>query len=254
MEENMFSKSYDWACTLLWTSICLTLLILGWSVLYAPYWWSLTVVAVLLALFIIIGYIQYTKVLSLKRKFIIVQETFTTVMIVYFAFYYFAGENKMPGEAVLHKARKKIDDVYEASRYHLTMPLVMTALKTFFEIKTIKNAIKTEVKNFSSTDGFSVENAQIIAKELSELLQKVKQLFEVVFDAFPIKKEMHNMMTENVDDTIRKGKIVRSNVDKHTETNVNDIKTIIQSKTRKNNKILNKSVKNTCHRIQKKLS
>ena len=83
----MFNKSYDWACTLLWTGICLTVLILGWSVLYAPYWWSLTIVAVLLALFVIMGYIQYTKVLALKRKFIVVQETFTTAMLVYFAFF-----------------------------------------------------------------------------------------------------------------------------------------------------------------------
>ena len=232
MEENMFNKSYDWACTLLWTSICLTLLILGWSVLYAPYWWSLTIVAVLLALFIIMGYIQYTKVLALKRKFIIAQETFTTVMLVYFSFYYFSGENKMPGDAVLHRARKKIDDVYEASRCHLTMPLVMTALKPFFEIKTIKNAIKTEVKNFSSTDGFSVENAQIIASEITILFKKIKQLFEVVSDALPLKKEMHNVMAENVD--------------KPTKTNL--------EKIRKNNKILNKTPKDTRRRIQKKLS
>ena len=47
------------------------------------------------------------------------------------------------------------------------MLLVMTALKTFSEIKNIKDVVKSEVKNFASTDGFSVDNAQIIVKELT---------------------------------------------------------------------------------------
>ena len=228
----MFNKSYDWACTLLWTSICLTLLILGWSVLYAPYWWSLTIVAVLLALFIIMGYIQYTKVLALKRKFIIAQETFTTVMLVYFAFYYFSGENKMPGDAVLHRARKKIDDVYEASRYHLTMPLVMTALKTFFEIKTIKNAIKTEVKNFSSTDGFSVENAQIIASEITILFKKIKKLVNVIGEGWPSKKDFDTIMDEGIDDMIEKGETAQSSVRQKGKAIANDVKLGVKSTAR----------------------
>ena len=232
MEENMFNKSYDWACTLLWTSICLALLILGWSVLYAPYWWSLTIVAVLLALFIIMGYIQYMKVLALKRKFIIAQETFTTVMLVYFAFYYFAGENKMPGDAVLHRARKKIDDVYEASRCHLTMPLVMTALKTFFEIKTIKNAIKNEVKNFSSTDGFSVENAQIIASEITILFKKIKKLVNVIGEGWPSKKDFDTIMDEGIDDMIEKGETAQSSVRQKGKAIANDVKLGVKSTAR----------------------
>lgn len=228
----MFNKSYDWACTLLWTGICLTLLILGWSVLYAPYWWSLTIVAVLLALFIITGYIQYTKVLSLKRKFIIVQETFTTAMLVYFAFYYFAGKNQMPGDNVLKGARQKIDDVYEASRYHLTMPLVMTALKTFSEIKNIKSAVKSEVKNFASTDGFSVDNAQIIAKEVTNLFQKIKQLVGVVSEGMPSKKDFDAVMDEDIDEMIEKGETAKSSVRQKSKTIAKTVKSGVKSTAR----------------------
>ena len=228
----MFNKSYDWACTLLWTGICLTLLILGWSVLYAPYWWSLTIVAVLLALFIITGYIQYTKVLSLKRKFIIVQESFTTAMLVYFAFYYFAGKNQMPGDNVLKGARQKIDDVYEASRYHLTMPLVVTALKTFSEIKNIKSAVKSEVKNFASTDGFSVDNAQIIAKEVTNLFQKIKQLVGIISEGMPSKKDFDTVMDENIDEMIEKGETAQSSVRQKGKAIAKTVKSGVKSTAR----------------------
>ncbi len=229
----MFNKSYDWTCTFLWTGICLTVLMLGWSVLYAPYWWSLTIVAVLLALFIITGYIQYIKILSLKRKFIIVQETFTTAMLVYFAFYYFAGKNQMPADSVLKGARKKIDDVYEASRYHLTMPLVMTALKTFTEIKNIKSAVKSEVKNFASSDGFSVQNAQIIASEITNLFQKIKQLVDVVGQGMPSKKDFDAVMDENIDDMIKKGETVKSSVRQKGKKIANDVKSGVKSTARR---------------------
>ena len=220
----MFNKSYDWACTLLWTGICLTVLILGWSVLYAPYWWSLTIVAVLLALFVIMGYIQYTKVLALKRKFIIAQETFTTAMLVYFAFYYFSGKNEMPADNVLKGARKKIDDVYEASRYHLTMPLVMTALKTFSEIKNIKSVVKSEVKNFASTDGFSVDNAQIIASEITNLFQKIKQLVNIIGQGMPSKKDFDAVMDENIDEMIEKREMVKSSAPQKGKAIVKSVK------------------------------
>ncbi len=206
----MFNKSYDWTLTFLWVCIVVTLLILGYSVFYWPYWMSLTIVAVLLALFVILAYAKYTKILELKRKFVVVQETFTTAMLVYFAFYYFSGKNQMPGDNVLKGARKKIDDVYEASRYHLTMPLVMTALKTFTEIKNIKDVVKSEVKNFASTDGFSVENAQIIAKEVTNLFQKIKQLVGVVGEGLPSKKDFDSIMDEDIDDMIEKGETAKS--------------------------------------------
>lgn len=247
MEENMFHKSYNWTCTFLWIGICLTLLMLGWSVLYAPYWWSLTIVAVLLALFIITGYIQYVKVLSLKRKFIVVQETFTTAMLAYFAFYYFSGKNKMPADKVLKGARQKIDDVYEASRYHLTMPLVITALKTFSEIKNIKSAVKSEVKNFTTTDGFSVENAQIIASELTNLFQKIKKLMDIIGSGLPSKKDFDAIMEDNIDDMITKGE-TRGQVVKntaHTKAKIiaSDVKSGVKSTSRTAKREVNKTTK-----------
>ena len=249
----MFNKSYDWACTLLWTGICLTLLILGWSVLYAPYWWSLTVVAVLLALFIITGYIQYTKVLSLKRKFIIVQESFTTAMLVYFAFYYFAGKNQMPADNVLKGARQKIDDVYEASRYHLTMPLVMTALKTFSEIKNIKSAVKSEVKNFASTDGFSVDNAQIIAKEVTNLFQKIKQLIGIISEGMPSKKDFDAVMDENIDEMIEKGETAKSSVRQKGKTIAKTVKSGVKSGVKSTARTAKRATDKTADSVRKSI-
>ena len=228
----MFNKSYDWACTLLWVCIIGTLLALGYSVFYLPYWWSLTVVAVLLALFVILGYIKYTKILDLKRKFVMVQETFTTAMLVYFAFYYFSGKNQMPGDNILKGARKKIDDVYEASRYHLTMPLVVTALKTFTEIKNIKDVVKSEVKNFASTDGFSVDNAQIIAKEVTNLFQKIKQLVGVVGEGLPSKKDFDAVMDEDIDEMIEKGETAKSSVRQKGKTIAKTVKSGVKSTAR----------------------
>ncbi len=208
----MFHKSHNWAEPVLWTGVVITLVFFGYSVIYLPYWWSLTLVAVLLALLMMLGYVKYTQVMALKRKFIIVQESFTTAMLVYFAFYYFSGKNQMPADNVLKGARQKIDDVYEASRYHLTMPLVVTALKTFAQIKSIKNVVKHEVKNFTSSDGFSVDNAQIIASEITNLFQKIKQLVGIVSEGMPSKKDFDAVMEENIDEMIEKGETAQSSV------------------------------------------
>lgn len=228
----MYNKSYDWTCTLLWVCIIATVLGLGYSVFYWPYWMSLTIVAILLAFFVILAYVKYTKILDLKRKFIIVQETFTTAMLVYFAFYYFSGKNEMPADNVLKGARKKIDDVYEASRYHLTMPLVVTALKTFSEIKNIKEVVKHEVKNFASTDGFSVDNAQIIAKEVTNLFQKINNLVKVIGEGLPSKKDFDTIMDEDIDDMIAKGESIKSSARQNKKNVIKEIKTGIKSTTR----------------------
>ena len=229
----MIHKTYDWTCTFLWFAICLTLLILGWSIFYLPYWSSLTIVVVLLALFIITGYIQYIRVLSLKRKFIIAQETFTTIMLVYFSFYYFSGKNEIPTDKVLKGARKKIDDVYRASRYHLTIPLVITALKTFSEISKIKSAVKSEVKNFTATDGFSVENAQIIAIELANLFKKIRQLIDIIDDGVLSGKDFDMLLEEGVygmeDKENSKGKTVKSSVHQKNKVIKNNVKSGAES-------------------------
>ena len=229
MEENMFNKSYDWACTLLWTSICLTLLILGWTILYMPYWCSLTIVAVLLALFIIMGYIQYARVLALKHKFMIVQETFTTLALVYFTFYYFSEQNQIPSDSVLKKMRQKIDNVYALSRDYFTMPLVINVLKNVSELKDIQGAVKNEIKNFASTDGFSVENAQIIASKVTNLFQKIRQLIDMIAQGFSVNTQSHHMTSKqslNTNDTVnvqstnrpKRVKAVKSKMSKSTKT------------------------------------
>lgn len=239
----MFNKSYDWTLTFLWVCIVATFLFLGYSVFYWPYWMSLTIVAVLLAFFVILAYVKYTKILELKRKFVIVQETFTTVMLIYFAFYYFSGQNEMPTDNVLKGARKKIDDVYEASRYHLTMPLVMTAIKTFTEIKNIKNVVKSEVKNFASTDGFSVNNAQIIASEVTNLFQKIKQLVDIVGQGLPAKKDFDGIMNENIDDTISKGKSAKAQIRSKGKAIDNDVKALKKSSSYKTKQSANKTLR-----------
>lgn len=239
----MFNKSYDWTLTFLWVCIVATFLFLGYSVFYWPYWMSLTIVAVLLAFFVILAYVKYTKILELKRKFVIVQETFTTVMLIYFAFYYFSGQNEMPADNVLKGARKKIDDIYEASRYHLTMPLVMTAIKTFTEIKNIKNVVKSEVKNFASTDGFSVNNAQIIASEVTNLFQKIKQLIDIVGQGLPAKKDFDGIMNENIDDTISKGKSAKAQIRSKGKAIGNDVKALKKSSSYTTKQSANKTLR-----------
>ncbi|MBR5130145.1 MAG: hypothetical protein IKV03_02850 [Alphaproteobacteria bacterium] len=220
----MFNKSYDWAYVLLWTSIFLTLFVLGWSILYEPYWFSLTIVTVLLALFIIMGYLQYMKVLALKRKFVIVQETFSTLMLMYFAFYYFYGKREIPKDNLFNGIYKKIDDIDEISRYHLIMPIIITVLKTFSEIKKIKNIISHEVKNFASVDGINVENAKTVAIEFTNLFQKIKQLVDIVSDILLSNKDLNNIVSQNINDTIYKEQSTNTKVNRRTKTPVNDLK------------------------------
>ena len=133
---------------------------------------------------------------------------------------------------MLKGARKKIDDVYEASRYHLTMPLVVTALKTFTEIKNIKDVVKSEVKNFASTDGFSVDNAQIIAKEVTNLFQKIKQLVGVVGEGLPSKKDFDAVMDEDIDEMIEKGETAKSSVRQKGKTIAKTVKSGVKSTAR----------------------
>lgn len=206
-----YYKNYHWAETLLWVGIVITLGCLGYSVMYEPYYWSLTIVAVLLALFIILGYVKYSRLLMLKHKFVVVQETFTTLMLVYFSYYYYSDKKQMPDGNMLGSARQKFDDMYEKTRYHLTMPLMLTAIKTFGEIKNIKDIIKHEVTHFSSTDGFSLDNAKIITEEIANLFNKIKKLSEIISQGFSSQKTLNDILNNNVDATIREERRISRN-------------------------------------------
>ena len=112
------------------------------------------------------------------------------------------------------------------------MLLVMTALKTFSEIKNIKDVVKSEVKNFASTDGFSVDNAQIIVKELTNWFQKIKQLVGVVSEGMPSKKDFDAVMDEDIDDMIEKGETAQSSVRQKGKAIANDVKSGVKSTAR----------------------
>ncbi len=189
-------KKHEWVEIVLWIGIILTLGVLGYSVWYHLFELSIASLAVLLAFVILLGYYKYLQVLAIRRKFVIAQESFTTLMLVYFSYAYFSAEKSLPGEKALNSTRRKFDEIYEKSRYHLTTPLVMTALKTFGQIKEIKNIIMDEVRNFSSLDGFNLDNAEKITKEVGNLAQKLGTLSDLVRQGFTSKKSMEDIMDE----------------------------------------------------------
>ncbi len=194
-----FKKTRDWLEVILWVGIIITLIVLGYSLWYNYVDLSIAALIIMLAMVFLLGYFKYTQLLSLKRKFVIVQETFTTLMLIYFSYNYFRQRDETPGQKELAGTAKKFEDVYEKSRYQLTLPLIFTALKTFGEIKNIKNIIMSEVKDFSSEDGFNLDNAENITKELGNLVQKIQQLSSIVTKGFTFKKSLEDVMDEKAD-------------------------------------------------------
>jgi hypothetical protein len=109
------------------------------------------------------------------------------------------------------------------------MPLVINVLKNVSELKDIQGAVKNEIKNFASTDGFSVENAQIIASKVTNLFQKIRQLIDMIAQGFSVNTQSHHMTskqslntnnTVNVQSTNRpkRVKAVKSKMSKSTKT------------------------------------
>ncbi len=179
-----FKNTHSWTRILLWVGVVLALLVLGYALWYSYFDIAVTAVIVMIVFLLLLAYIKYLQIMTLRRRFVIVQETFTTVMLVYFSYAYFAGSRTLPGYKQIENARQKWDAVYEKSRYHLTLPLIMTTLKTFGEIKNIKDIIMSEVKNFATTDGFNLDNAETITKEVGALVQKLGQLSDIVGKGF----------------------------------------------------------------------
>lgn len=194
-----YNKTRDWLEVILWIGIIISIIVLGFSIWYKYIDLSIATLIIMLAMVFLLGYFKYTQLLALKRKFVIVQETFTTLMLVYFSYNYFRQTDETPGKKELSGTAKKFEDVYEKSRYHLTMPLIFTALKTFGEIKNIKNIIKSEVKDFSSDQGFNLDNAENITKELGTLVEKIQQLSHIVTKGFTSKKSMEELMADKAD-------------------------------------------------------
>lgn len=194
-----FKKTRDWLEVILWIGIIIALIVLGYSLWYNYVDLSIAALIIMAAMIFLLGYFKYTQLLSLKRKFVIVQETFTTLMLIYFSYNYFRRHDETPGKKELAGTVEKFEDVYEKSRYQLALPLIFTALKTFGEIKNIKNIIMSEVKDFSSEEGFNLDNAENITKELGNLVQKIQQLSNIITKGFTSKKSMEKLMDERAD-------------------------------------------------------
>ncbi len=192
-------RTYEWIKIALWVAVIVAIGILGYAIWYRYIDLSIISLIALLALLFLLGYCKYAQIMTIRKRFVLVQETFTTLMLVYFSYAYFSGSKTLPGEKILSNTRKKFDDVYEKSRYHLTMPLIMTALKTFGEIKNIKNIIMSEVKNFSTADGFNLNNAESITNEVGKLSQKLGQLSDIVGKGFSSKKSFDEIIDEKAD-------------------------------------------------------
>lgn len=211
-----FKKTYDWVCIILWIGVVVTLGVLAYALWYNYVDLSIAMLILLGALLLLLGYLKYAHVMKLKRRFVVIQETFTTAMLIYFSYAYFSKTNELPGEKALDKTTKKFDEVYEKTRYNLTVPLIFTALKTFGEIKNVKEAIKSEVKDFSTTDGFNLENAQSITREIGSLVEKLRALSRLVSDGFNSKKSWEEVLSGKPDLSLPKPDEIKSAAAKQT--------------------------------------
>ncbi len=191
-----YKKTHDWIRIGLWTGVVLVLAVLIYALWYRYLDLSIGALIALLALLLLLAYCKYAQIMAIRKKFVIVQESFTTIMLVYFSYAYFSGSQTLPGEKLLKNTRRKFDEVYDKSRYQLTMPLVMTGLKTFGEITSIKNIIMSEIKNFGTSDGFTLNNAESITSEVGKLAQKLGQLSDLVAKGFSSKKSMEDIIDE----------------------------------------------------------
>ncbi len=191
-----YRKTHDWLRIGLWTGVVIVLVVLVYALWYRYIDLSIGALIALLALLLILAYCKYAQIMAIRKKFVIVQETFTTLMLVYFSYAYYAGTQTLPGEKLLKNTRKKFDEVYDKSRYQLTLPLVMTGLKTFGEITNIKNIIMSEIKNFGTSDGFTLNNAESITNEVGKLAQKLGQLSDLVSKGFSSKKSIEDIIDE----------------------------------------------------------
>ncbi len=191
-----YKKTYEWVKIGLWIGVALALAVLIYALWYRYLDLSIGALIVLIALLLILAYCKYAQIMAIRKRFVLVQETFTTLMLVYFSYAYYSGTNTLPGEKLLKSTRKKFDEVYDNSRYRLAMPFVMTGLKTFGEIKSIKDVIMSEVKNFSTSDGFNLDNAEIITNEVGKLTQKLGQLSDIIAKGFSTKKSMAEIIDE----------------------------------------------------------
>lgn len=228
-----FKKTRDWLEVILWVGIIITLIVIGYSIWYNYVDLSIAALIIMLAMVFLLGYFKYTQVLSLKRKFVIVQETFTTLMLIYFSYNYFRHTDETPGQKVLDTTAKKFGEVYEKSRYHLAMPLILKGLKVFGEIKNIKNTIMSEVKDFSSSDGFNLDNAESITKQVGELVNKLSQLSDIVTQGFTSKKSIQDILDEKPDNKGKTGTNAKMGTSK-TTAKASSVKTAAQSKTSQN--------------------
>ncbi len=213
-DKMYFKKTYDWIKIALWTGVVVAIVVLVYALWNGYLYSSIAALIILLALLALLAYCKFAQVMAIRRKFVVVQETFTTLMLVYFSYMYFSDSQSLPGEKALSGARKKFDAAYEKSRYSLTMPLVMTGLKTFGEIKNIKNIIMSEVKSFSSFDKFNLDNAENLTSEIGKLMDKLGQMAEIIGKGF---SSSTKSMEEIANETPRKAKVLATKVQQKTD-------------------------------------
>lgn len=177
---HLFKRQTNW----LDIAFAVTAVILVALIAYAVWLGSMTyatgLLILLLAATILFGYLKAIKIMALKRKFIIVQETFSTIMLVALSLKYFYEQHAAGDKPSVDQDKKKLEQIYEGSRYHLTLPLLFSAIKTFSQIKQAKNVIADEVKKLSTADGFNLENAEKLTKEIDVMIEKLKDLSGIV--------------------------------------------------------------------------
>ncbi|MGN1063056.1 MAG: hypothetical protein ACI4QM_01880 [Alphaproteobacteria bacterium] len=128
-----------------------------------------------------------------------IQETFTTAALIYFAYSYFDKTHELLPQKTLDKTTKQFKDVYQKTRYHLTFPLILTALKMFGEVKRAKKSVQSEVRDFISSDGFNIENAQRLTQGIGVFVEKIKNLSALISGGFDSVKSWASVLDTKAD-------------------------------------------------------
>ncbi len=195
-----YKKTHEWVEVILWIGVVLTLLCMGCAIWNGYVELSIVSLVALFAFLLLLDYLEYCHVMRIRKRFVIAQESFTTLMLIYFSYAYFARKRQMPDNKAINNTRKKFDEVYDKSRYHLTAPLFAAAVKVMGKIKDIKNNIMDDLKELSSKEGFNLDNAENLTKAVGNLAENLDDLSDIVSKGFKSGKSMEEIIDDDQDE------------------------------------------------------
>ncbi len=177
----MHLKKHDyWIDFLLWLGVAVS----GAVVIYAL--WqnevnlSLTGLVLMGAFLFLLAYQKYMQLVRLRKKFVVFQEGFSALVLVWAAYRMFATKRSEKASEAIQDTREKLAKAYQKSRLHLSVDFLMKVMKTFAQMKALKHNLGHEMKTLVSDEGFNLETAERIGESFSELAQKAGQLVDTV--------------------------------------------------------------------------